>query len=46
VGIAHLAEPDVREALLKHIYESERFHRPRQALSDRRPKGFILFEDI
>jgi acyl-CoA hydrolase len=22
VGIAHLAEPDVREALLKHIYES------------------------
>jgi acyl-CoA hydrolase len=46
VGIAHLAEPDVREALLKHIYESERFHKPRQALSDRRPKGFILFEDV
>lgn len=46
VGIAHLAELDVREKLLKHIYESDRFHKPRQALSDRRPKGFIPFEDV
>ena len=44
--IAHLAEFDVREKLLKHIYESDRFHKPRQALSDRRPKGFIPFEDV
>jgi acyl-CoA hydrolase len=46
VGIAHLAELEVREELLKHIYESDRFHKPRQALSDRRPKGFIPFEDV
>lgn len=46
VGIAHLAELDVREELLEHIYESDRFHKPRQALSDRRPKGFIPFENV
>lgn len=46
VGIAHLAELDVREELLKHIYESDRFHKPRQALNDRRPKGFIPFENV
>ena len=46
VGIAHLAEPSVREELLKYIYESERFHKPRQALHDRRPKGFYPYEDL
>lgn len=46
VGIAHLAEPHVREELLKHIYESDRFHNPRQALQDRRPKGFTPYEDL
>ena len=46
VGIAHLAEPNVREALLKYIFESEKFHRPRQALNDRKPKGFIPYEDL
>jgi acyl-CoA hydrolase len=41
VGIAHLAAPEVRDTLLQHIYESDRFHRPRQALTDRDPKGFL-----
>lgn len=46
VGIAHLAQPETREMLLKHIYESDRFHSPRQALSDRRPKGFTPYGAI
>ncbi len=46
VGIAHLAEPEVRERLLKHIYDSPRFHTPRQSLNDRRPKGFFPCEDL
>jgi len=46
VGIAHLAEPEVREQLLQHIYDSPRFHKPRQTLNDRRPKGFFPFEDL
>lgn len=46
VGIAHLAEPGVRDELLKYIFDSEKFHRPRQALSDRRPKGFFPYEDL
>jgi len=46
VGIAHLAEPSVREELLKHIFESEKFHKPRQALHDRKPKGFFPYEDL
>lgn len=46
VGIAHLAEPGVREELLKYIFESERFHKPRQALHDRKPKGFFPYEDL
>ncbi len=46
VGIAHLAEPHVREELLRHIFESERFHKPRQALHDSKPKGFIPYEEL
>lgn len=46
VGIAHLAEPETREKLLKHIYDSERFHMPRQAIKERRPKGFIPYEEL
>jgi len=45
-GIAHLAEPEIREQLLRYIYESSRFHTPRQTLSHRRPKGFFPFEDL
>ncbi len=46
VGIAHLAEPEVREQLLKYIYDSEKFHKPRQALTVRKPKGFFAYEDL
>ena len=46
VGIAHLAEPEVRERLLRYIYDSPRFHKPRQALDDRKPRGFFPFEDL
>ena len=40
VGIAHLAEEERRQELLRYIYDSEKFHKPRQALHDRCPKGF------
>ncbi|MCD4746158.1 MAG: hypothetical protein K8R58_07650 [Bacteroidales bacterium] len=43
VGIAHLAEPDIRDYLLKQIYENEAFHNPREALKDITPKGFIPY---
>ena len=46
VGIAYLSGPERREKLLKHIYESERFHKPRQALNDRSPKGFFPYEAL
>jgi hypothetical protein len=32
--------------LLRYIYDSPRFHKPRQALSDRKPRGFFPFEDL
>jgi acyl-CoA hydrolase len=44
VGIAHLAEPHMKEKLLKHIYDSEAFHNPSEALRDGMPKGFIPYE--
>lgn len=46
IGIAHLAEPETREKLLKTIYDSKAFHTPREALKDISPKGFIPYEDI
>ncbi len=46
VGIAHVAQPEVRERLLRHIFDSPRFHKPRQVLHHRRPKGFFPFEDL
>ena len=46
VGIAHLAEPEIRDNLLKHIYDSEEFHNPKQAFTRGRPKGFTPFESI
>ena len=45
VGIAHLAEENTREELLKYIYDNEKFHKPRQAIQDRRPKGFVPYQD-
>ncbi len=46
VGIAHLAEPETRDKLLKTIYDSEAFHTPRAALKDISPKGFIAYNEI
>lgn len=46
VGIAHLAEPQTRLNLLKLIYDSTEFHKPKEALKDRSPKGFISFDEI
>jgi len=46
VGITHLAEPEIREILLKKIYDSPEFHKPGQALKDKPPKGFIPYEAV
>ena len=46
VGIAHLAEPQTRDMLLKKIYDSPEFHKPPTALKNRPPKGFIPYEQV
>jgi acyl-CoA hydrolase len=46
VGIAHLAEPNERKKLLKLIYDSPEFHKPKEALKDKSPKGFISYESV
>jgi len=46
VGIAHLAEPEICAKLLKKIYESPEFHKPREALRNKLPKGFTPYEAI
>lgn len=46
VGIAHLADPDNREILLKYIYDSPEYFKPKNALKDKAPKGFIPYEAI
>jgi acyl-CoA hydrolase len=46
VGIAHLAEPVTRQKLLKVIYDSPEFHKPREALKNKSPKGFISYDEI
>jgi acyl-CoA hydrolase len=46
VGIAHLAEAQTREALLKNIYDSPEFHKPPTAVKNKAPKGFIAYEQI
>lgn len=46
VGIAHLASPEVKEQLLREIYDSPEFHRPGAALAGGAPKGFIPYEAI
>jgi len=46
VGIAHLAEPGTRDRLLEEIYNSHEFHKPKQALKDKPPKGFIPYEAV
>jgi len=46
VGVAHLADPDTRERLLKHIYDSKEFHNPAEALKSGSPNGFTGYEKI
>lgn len=46
IGISHLAAPDHRDALLKYIYDSPDFHKTKNALKDRPPKGFIAYDQI
>ncbi|MCK5765330.1 MAG: acetyl-CoA hydrolase/transferase family protein [Bacteroidales bacterium] len=46
IGIAHLAAPEQRDHLLKTIYESKAFHKPRQALKEVSPKGFVAYEMV
>lgn len=46
IGIAHLAEPKMKETLLRKIYDSPEFYKSRAALSDRTPKGFTPYSEI
>lgn len=46
IGIAHLAAPEQRDKLLKSIYDSKAFHKPRKALKSSKPKGFVAYEDV
>jgi len=46
VGIAHLAEPETREMLLKYIFDSKAYYKPQIALKDGSPKGFIAYDEI
>ncbi len=46
VGIAHLAEPETCAKLLKKIYESPEFHKPREALKNKLPKGFTPYDAV
>jgi len=46
VGIAHLADDENKEKLLKEIYESKSFHKPSEALKDVVEKGFIAYDDV
>lgn len=46
VGIAHLAAEEFRENLLRTIYDSGAFHKPKDALKDVVKKGFISYDDV
>jgi acyl-CoA hydrolase len=46
IGIAHLADPEQRDRLLKLIYDSKAFHKPCQALKDVSPKGFVAYDTV
>jgi 4-hydroxybutyrate CoA-transferase len=45
-GIAHLADPDTKEKLLKHIYDSKNFHTRSKSFSMDTPKGFIPADKV
>ena len=44
VAIAHLAKPEVRQELLREIYDSPEWHHPSGSLKDGVPKGVIPYE--
>jgi len=46
VGIAHLAEPETREKLLSHIFDSGVFHKPSKWFQRGKPKGFFPYEKL
>ncbi|MBK7094206.1 MAG: acetyl-CoA hydrolase/transferase family protein [Saprospiraceae bacterium] len=46
VGIAHLADPHTRDMLLRYIFDSPEYFKPKNAYKDGRPKGFIPYEAV
>jgi 4-hydroxybutyrate CoA-transferase len=46
IGIAHLAKPEIRDMLLKHIFDSGIFHKPSKALQKGIPKGVFPYEKL
>jgi 4-hydroxybutyrate CoA-transferase len=46
VGIAHLAADEFKEKLLRTIYDSKVFYKPKDALKDVVKKGFISYGDV
>lgn len=46
IGIAHLAAPEQRDMLLRTIYDSKAFYKPKQALMGSSPKGFVAYEQV
>jgi len=46
IGIAHLAEPNTKEKLLRKIFDSPEFYKSRAALSNKAPKGFTPYSEI
>lgn len=46
VGIAHLAKPEIRDTLLKKIFDSPEFYKPREAIRNKAPKGFTPYEAV
>ena len=46
VAIAHLAAPEYREELLRHIYDSKEYYRPQRLVGDKSPKGFTPYTEL
>lgn len=46
VGIAHLADPHTRDMLLRYIFDSPEYFKPKNAYKNGRPKGFIPYEAV
>ncbi len=46
VATAHLAAPHHREELLRYVFETPAFNKPREALREGHPKGFTPYERV